>query len=43
MNGTQQQYFGNLALDPNRECRIVYYGRVSTEDDVQLDALENQM
>ena len=43
MNGTQQRYYGNLTLDPNRERRIVYYGRVSTEHDAQLDALENQM
>ena len=43
MNRTQQRYFGNLTLDPNRERRIVYYGRVSTEHDAQLDALENQM
>ena len=42
MNRTQQRYFGNLTLDPNRERRIVYYGRVSTEHDAQLDALETR-
>lgn len=39
----QQLYFGNLALDPNRQRRIVYYGRVSTEHEAQLEALEKQM
>ena len=43
MNGYQQMYFGNLALDPNRQRRIVYYGRVSTEHEAQLEALEKQM
>ena len=43
MNDCQQMYFGNLALDPNRQRRIVYYGRVSTEHEAQLEALEKQM
>lgn len=43
MNNMQQLYFGNLALDPNRQRRIVYYGRVSTEHEAQLEALEKQM
>lgn len=43
MYGTQQLYFGNLALDPNRQRQIVYYGRVSTEHEAQLEALEKQM
>ncbi len=32
-----------ILLDRNRERRIVYYGRVSTEHEAQLSALENQM
>ena len=43
MDGMQQMYFGNLALDPNRQRQIVYYGRVSTEHEAQLEALEKQM
>ena len=43
MDGMQKLYFGNLALDPNRQRQIVYYGRVSTEHEAQLSALENQM
>ena len=43
MNGYQQMFFGNLALDPNRQRKIVYYGRVSTEHEAQLEALEKQM
>ena len=43
MYGTQQRYFGNLALDPNRQRAIVFYGRVSTEHEAQLEALEKQM
>lgn len=43
MDGIQQMYFGNLALDPNRQRQIVYYGRVSTEHEAQLEALEKQM
>lgn len=30
-------------LDRNRERKIVFYGRVSTEHEAQLAALENQM
>lgn len=33
----------NLILDRNRQRRMVFYGRVSTEHEQQLDALENQM
>ena len=43
MDGMQQLYFGNLALDPNRQRQIVYFGRVSTEHEAQLEALEKQM
>lgn len=43
MDGMQRLYFGNLALDPNRQRQIVYYGRVSTEHEAQLEALEKQM
>ena len=32
-----------LILDRNRERRIVFYGRVSTEHEAQLAALENQL
>ena len=30
-------------LDRNRERTVVFYGRVSTEHEAQLSALENQM
>ena len=43
MDDMQKLYFGNLALDPNRQRQIVYYGRVSTEHEAQLEALEKQM
>lgn len=43
MDGMQKLYFGNLALDPNRQRQIVCYGRVSTEHEAQLEALEKQM
>ena len=39
----KQFLFGNLALDPNRQRRVSYYGRVSTEHEAQLEALEKQM
>lgn len=39
----QQMYFGNLVLDKNRKRKMVFYGRVSTQHEEQLDALENQM
>ena len=32
-----------ILLDRNRERKIVFYGRVSTEHEAQLAALENQM
>ena len=33
----------NLMADRNRERKVVFYGRVSTEHEAQLSALENQM
>ena len=33
----------NLMADRNRERNVVFYGRVSTEHEAQLSALENQM
>ena len=39
----RQMYFGSLALDRDRPRNVVYYGRVSTQHEAQLDALENQM
>jgi predicted site-specific integrase-resolvase len=33
----------NTVLDRNRERRMVFYGRVSTEHEAQLSALENQI
>lgn len=30
-------------LDRNRARKVVFYGRVSTEHEAQLSALENQM
>ncbi len=32
-----------IFLDRNRERTVVYYGRVSTEHEAQLAALENQL
>lgn len=32
-----------IFLDKNRERTVVYYGRVSTEHEAQLAALENQL
>jgi predicted site-specific integrase-resolvase len=32
-----------IKLDRNRERRMVFYGRVSTEHEAQLSALENQI
>ena len=32
-----------FVLDRNRERKAVFYGRVSTEHEAQLAALENQM
>ena len=34
---------GFLSLDRNRPRKVVFYGRVSTEHEAQLSALENQM
>ena len=39
----QAFYFGNTVLDRNRPRKMVFYGRVSTQHEAQLDALENQM
>ena len=38
-------YYGTnpLFLDKNRPRKVVFYGRVSTEHEAQLSALENQM
>ena len=33
----------NLMADRNRERNVVFYGRVSTEHEAHLSALENQM
>ena len=33
----------DLKKDPNRIRKMVFYGRVSTEHEAQLSALENQM
>lgn len=44
MQTTQQQlYFGSMNLDRNRDRRMVFYGRVSTQHKQQKDALSNQM
>ena len=44
MQTTQQQlYFGSMNLDRNRDRRMVFYGRVSTQHEQQKDALNNQM
>ena len=32
-----------MIADKNRERKMVFYGRVSTEHEAQLSALENQM
>lgn len=32
-----------IMLDRNRERTVVFYGRVSTEHEAQLSALENQL
>ena len=36
-------FYPNLLLDKNRERQVVFYGRVSTEHEAQLSALENQL
>ena len=33
----------NVVADKNRPRRMVFYGRVSTEHEAQLSALENQI
>ena len=35
--------YPNLLPDRNRERQVVFYGRVSTEHEAQISALENQM
>ena len=40
---TTFQLPNTIRLDRNRDRRIVFYGRVSTEHEAQLAALENQM
>ena len=40
---TRNNYFDISTLDRNRERTVVFYGRVSTEHEAQLSALENQM
>jgi len=32
-----------ISLDRNRERRMVFYGRISTEHEAQLSAFENQI
>lgn len=44
MNAVQQQLlFGSGRLDPMRKRRVAEYGRVSTQHEAQINALENQM
>lgn len=43
MNITQRMYFGQSPLDKDRDRRIAFYGRVSTQHEAQVDALGNQM
>lgn len=44
MNTIQQAlYFGNVALDRERERKMAFYGRISTQHEAQIDALSNQM
>ena len=40
---TQTYFFGNTALDPERQRKVAIYGRVSTQHEAQIDALGNQM
>lgn len=42
MNITQRMYFGQFPLDKDRDRRIVFYGRVSTQHEAQVDALGNR-
>lgn len=39
----RETLFSNIMLDPNRQREMVFYGRVSTQHEAQLAALENQM
>ena len=39
----EQSMFSTFMLDRNRPRKVVFYGRVSTEHEAQLSALENQM
>lgn len=45
MSGTKTSgwFMDYTKLDRNRERTVVFYGRVSTEHEAQLSALENQM
>ena len=45
MSGTKTRgnFMDYTKLDRNRQCTVVFYGRVSTEHEAQLSALENQM
>lgn len=39
----RETLFSNIMLNPNRQRKMVFYGRVSTQHEAQLVALENQM
>lgn len=41
MQNIAARYNPYIYLDRNRERTVVYYGRVSTEHEAQLAALEN--
>ena len=43
MNTTALKMPFGIILDRTRERRMVFYGRVSTEHEAQLDAFENQI
>lgn len=43
MQNAAARYNPYIFLDRNRERTVVYYGRVSTEHEAQLSALENQL
>lgn len=43
MQNIAARYNPYIFLDRNRERTVVYYGRVSTEHEAQLAALENQL
>lgn len=42
-NFQQALYFGSMPLNRDRNRRIAFYGRVSTQHEAQIDALGNQM